>query len=103
MAKARVDLDGNATVDSATCLVDREHDLAGIADIICGQSLDDLVDIQALLGQVLQVGCIVCGALGDGRFKDRGIGGDASHALVAHKRSQAPCRQTRAAEIVQPD
>ena len=102
VGQPRIDLDGDPTVDPVGGPVLRPQHIAGLPHVIGGRGSDGGVDIGTAGSQFADLSG-VCGARGQRSLENRGVGGDAHHALGVDEFGKVSRPQSVAGQVVEPD
>ena len=91
----------DVAVDAARLLVDRAQDVAGLPDVVLGQTEEDLARFVER-GQLAQL-AVVPVALGQRFLKDRRVARDSTHRVLANQPLELAALEHLARERVDPD
>ena len=101
VCKIRRDFEADESVNAVRFFVDRAQNIAGILDVFDDKGFVDFSDPLLLFNQVSNL-FIVFAAVGDRLTEDRGVGSDATLALVLHAFSQLAVGDHATSQIVYP-
>src|SRR5262245_36461916 len=98
----RAHLDAHPPVAAAGALVGRAQPIAGVADVLDRQRLEQRPTLESLADASLDR-LVVVAALGDRLLEDGRVRRDADHALLAHQAIEFSGYELPAADVVEPD